>query len=103
MKMKKALSVMLAAAMTMTLLVGCGGNSGSDSGSDTGSSTESSKEESSGDVFKIGGIGPVTGGAAVYGEAVKNGSELAVKEINEAGGINGVQIEMRRPSTHTTR
>ncbi len=94
MKMKKALSVMLAAAMTMTLLVGCGGNSGSDSGSDTGSSTESSKEESSGDVFKIGGIGPVTGGAAVYGEAVKNGSELAVKEINEAGGINGVQIEM---------
>ncbi len=94
MKMKKALSVMLAAAMTMTLLVGCGGNSGSDSGSDTGSSTENSKEESSGDVFKIGGIGPVTGGAAVYGEAVKNGSELAVKEINEAGGINGVQIEM---------
>lgn len=96
MKMKKALTVLLAAAMTMTLLAGCGGNSdsGSDSGSDTGSGTESSTGESSGDVFKIGGIGPVTGGAAVYGEAVKNGSELAVKEINEAGGINGVQVEM---------
>ena len=44
-------------------------------------------------VFKIGGIGPVTGGAAVYGVAVQHGAELAVKEINEAGGINGAQIE----------
>ena len=47
----------------------------------------------SSDTIKIGGIGPVTGDAAIYGEAVKNGAELAVKEINEAGGINGAQIE----------
>ena len=40
------------------------------------------------------GIGPVTGDAAIYGEAVKNGAELAVKEINEAGGINGAQDEL---------
>ena len=31
-----------------------------------------------GDAFKVGGIGPVTGGAAVYGQAVKNATELAV-------------------------
>ena len=92
MKMRKALSAMLVAAMTMSLMAGCGSGS-SDTGSSSG--TSSAKEESSDEaVFKIGGIGPVTGGAAVYGEAVKNGSELAVKEINEAGGINGVQIEM---------
>lgn len=92
MKMKKALSAMLVAAMTMSLMAGCGSGS-SDAGSSSG--TAGAKEESSGEaVFKIGGIGPVTGGAAVYGEAVKNGSELAVKEINEAGGINGVQVEM---------
>ena len=36
--------------------------------------------------IKIGGIGPVTGGAAVYGQAVKNAEELAVKEINAANG-----------------
>lgn len=73
-------------------MAGCGSGS-SDAGSSSG--TDGAKEESSGEaVFKIGGIGPVTGGAAVYGEAVKNGSELAVKEINEAGGINGVQVEM---------
>lgn len=44
-------------------------------------------------VFKIGGIGPVTGAAAVYGLAVKNGAQIAVDEINADGGINGYQIE----------
>ena len=45
--------------------------------------------------FKIGGIGPVTGGAAVYGLAVQHGAEIAVKEINEAGGINGYPVEFQ--------
>ena len=40
-----------------------------------------------GDAFKVGGIGPVTGGAAVYGQAVKNATELAVNEINALGGV----------------
>ncbi len=82
MKLKKVISVALMAAMTMTLMAGCG--------SKPNDQTSSSGD---GEVFKIGGIGPVPGGAAVYGEAVKNGAELAVKEINEAGGINGVPIE----------
>lgn len=47
------------------------------------------------DKFYIGGIGPVTGGAAVYGQHVKIGAEIAVKEINEAGGINGKLIEFK--------
>lgn len=78
MKMKKVLAVALAAAMVMT--AGCGGNS-----------KEEKKADS--DKIRIGAIGPTTGGAAIYGEAVKNGAELAIKEINEAGGINGVQVE----------
>ena len=45
------------------------------------------------DTFKIGGIGPITGGAAVYGQAVMNASQMAADEINAAGGINGYQIE----------
>ena len=83
MRLKKAVSVTLMAVMSLTLLAGCGsdGQQGSKEGGSDGA------------VFKIGGIGPATGSAAVYGEAVKNGAELAVKEINEAGGINGVQIE----------
>ena len=52
-----------------------------------------SSEASSDKVFKIGGVGPVTGAAAVYGLAVKNGAQIAVDEINADGGINGYQIE----------
>ncbi len=43
--------------------------------------------------FKIGGIGPVTGPAAAYGSGVMNGAQIAVDEINEAGGVNGFQLE----------
>ena len=46
-----------------------------------------------GETFKIGGIGPMTGGAAVYGNAVMNAAQIAVDEINEAGGVNGAQLE----------
>ncbi len=98
---KKIMSVGIVTAMTMGLLAGCGGggndsNSSAGSSNDSGSSAESDSgsDAGSGDaVLKIGGIGPTTGGAAIYGEAVENGAELAVKEINEDGGINGIQIE----------
>ncbi len=47
------------------------------------------------DVFHIGAIGPLTGAAANYGTAVVNGAQIAVDEINAAGGINGVMIEYK--------
>lgn len=81
---KKAASVMLASAMVFSLAA-CG--SSGDSGKSGGSSDS--------DTFKIGGIGPTTGDAAIYGTAVKNGIQLAVDEINAAGGINGKQIEYK--------
>lgn len=45
------------------------------------------------DTIKIGGIAPLSGGVAVYGTECKNGVDLAVEEINAAGGINGQKIE----------
>lgn len=80
--MKKFISVMLVAAMAVTALTGCGSNSGS-----------SSKKDA--DKYYIGDIGPTTGATAIYGTAVKNGAQIAVDEINAAGGINGKQIEYR--------
>ena len=80
--MKKFISVMLVAAMAVTALTGCGSNSGSSSEKDA-------------DKYYIGGIGPTTGATAIYGTAVKNGAQIAVDEINAAGGINGKQIEYR--------
>ena len=44
--------------------------------------------------FVIGLSGPLTGGAAVYGTAVKNSAQLAVDEINAAGGLDGVEFEL---------
>ncbi len=48
---------------------------------------------SSADTIKIGGVAPLSGAVAVYGVECKNGIDLAVEEINAAGGINGKQIE----------
>lgn len=45
------------------------------------------------DTIKIGGLAPLTGDVAQYGEAVYNAVKIAVDEINEAGGILGKQIE----------
>lgn len=77
MKAKQVGSLLVAAAMLMTAATGCA----------AGDKVEK--------VLKIGGIGPTTGAAAVYGEAVKNGAEMAVEEINKAGGIAGMQIEFK--------
>lgn len=79
--MKKIISLLLVSVLAVTCLVGCGGNK----------ETEKSGEA----VFKIGGSGPLTGGAAAYGDAVNKGAQLAVDEINAAGGINGVKIEWK--------
>ena len=93
--MKKRLVSMMMAAVMAASLTACGG--GADTGGTGGSSSETSGAvtDAGGGVLKIGGIGPVTGDAAVYGQAVRNAAELAVKEINEAGGINGMTVEFK--------
>ena len=95
---KRVLSLSLALAMA-TSLTACGSSSSTTettaaaAADATTAAAGASSEASSGKVFKIGGIGPVTGAAAVYGLAVKNGAQIAVDEINADGGINGYQIE----------
>lgn len=46
------------------------------------------------DTIKIGGLAPLTGPYAVYGEAVKNGADLYVSQLNAAGGIDGKMVEI---------
>ena len=77
-KFNKVVSAVMTSALALTMLAGCG------SGAASGSTT-----------FKIGAIGPLTGAAAAYGNAVVNGAQIAVDEINEAGGINGAKIEYK--------
>ena len=88
-KMQKFISLALAVVMTAGLLAGCGSTSAGTSAATT------SGASASGSTFKIGGIGPLTGTAAVYGTAVKNAAQIAVDEVNAAGGINGSQVELK--------
>ena len=70
---KKLLSLVMAAAMVLGLAA-CGSSADT---TDTGSD-----DSASGTTFKIGTIGPLTGDAAIYGQAVANGAKIAVDEIN---------------------
>ena len=78
MKFTKILSMFLVLIFGAGMLVGCNG------GGYTANNTE----------FVIGVSGPLTGGAAMYGTAVKNSAQLAVDEINAAGGLNGVKFKL---------
>ena len=77
---KKAVSLAIVSVLALSMSA-CGGSENKSTGST--------------DTFKIGGIGPTTGDAAIYGKAVKNGAQLAVDEINKNGGINGKKIEYK--------
>lgn len=65
-KFVRVMSAAVSAALVLTAMAGCGSK---DSGSSDGK-------------IKVGGIGPITGAAAIYGQAVKNAAEIAVEEIN---------------------
>ncbi|MCM1022756.1 MAG: ABC transporter substrate-binding protein [Prevotella sp.] len=98
---KKILALALAGFMTVPFLAGCSSDDGSQSGGNGGNSDSSDSADNGGDVsssaagtFKIGGIGPLTGDAASYGISVKQGAQVAVDEINAAGGVNGMTLEL---------
>lgn len=105
--MRKFVGLGLAAALAVSLTA-CGGGNSADSGkqeaaggNDTTTAAEAADKKgdeaassAEGGSFKIGVIGPLTGPAAAYGIAVENGVDLAVKEINAAGGVNGAMLEM---------
>ncbi len=74
--MKKFLAILMAACLVLSF-AGCGGNTGDS------------------DAIKLGGIGPITGGAAVYGQAVQRGAEIAVEEINALDGDIKFEFKMQ--------
>ena len=81
MKTVKILAMVMALAMCLGMLAGCQSSAGDGY---TANNTE----------FVIGMSGPLTGGAAMYGEAVRNSAQMAVDEINAAGGLNGIMFKL---------
>src|SRR5262245_42567823 len=45
--------------------------------------------------MKIATVGPMTGQYAAFGEQMKRGAEMAVKDINAAGGVLGQQLVLQ--------
>lgn len=76
---KRILAVIMAVAMLAVCFAGCGNANKSY----TANNTE----------FVIGMSGPLTGAASFYGTSAKNAAQLAVDEINEAGGLNGIKFK----------
>ncbi len=77
--MTRIIAIMAAMLMVATCFASCGGETNY-----AANNTE----------YVIGLTGPLTGPAAMYGEAVKNSAQMAVDEINAAGGLNGVNFKL---------
>ena len=78
MKFVKFMSLVLVLALCLTAFAGCGAVNYAENNTK----------------YVIGLSGPLTGGAAIYGVAVKNAAQMAIDEINAAGGLNGVMFEL---------
>ena len=81
---KKTLCALAAAAMLIGCLAGCG------SGGKEPAATDGDGSAS----LLLGGIGPLTGDYANYGTSNRNGAQIAVDEINAAGGVNGFNFTL---------
>ena len=79
MKSARIIAFVLCAVMCLSLFAGC---------KSSDSYTANNKE------IVIGVSGPLTGGAAIYGTAVANSAQMAVDEINAAGGLNGMKFKL---------
>ena len=77
--MKKVFAKVLCLCLCFVMLAGC---------------MVACNKNDSEDVIVIGLTGPLTGGASIYGIAVRNSAQLAVDEINEAGGLNGIKFKL---------
>ena len=75
---KKLFALMMAMTMTVSLAA-CGGGKTETPAPSTETPAASGE---AGGTFKLGTIGPLTGDAAIYGQAVANGAKIAVDEIN---------------------
>lgn len=85
-RMKKIVAMLTVTALSMGLLVGCGDSAATTESTGT-TETTSSAPTADGDTILIAGIAPLTGSLASWGEGAVNGYNLAIKEINEAGGV----------------
>lgn len=84
MKRKSIITILIALVMLLTM-TSCSG---------TGSNKSKSASSSNSKTIKIGVVAPLTGDIPTFGKSTQEGVELAVAQVNAAGGINGKKVEL---------
>lgn len=90
MKKIKLMSMMVALLMMASFVVGCGADTNTNGDSNEASNGGSSEA----DTIKVGLNYELSGNVASYGTDLSDGVEMALEEINAAGGLLGKQIEV---------
>lgn len=91
--MKKLSAFFLVLATCISLLA-CSNAEKEEAKENVTATEDNISKENSGETIKIGLYGTITGSNALAGEMLEKGARLAVKQINEAGGINGIPVEL---------
>lgn len=88
-KFTKIMAVVLALVLAVSCLAACSKTEGTTTtaGGATSEGETTKAPAAEGTAFKLGGIGPLTGDASIYGVAEMNGAKIAIDEINEKGEI----------------
>jgi len=86
MKMRKLLAVTLLLAFVLVMTAGCGGTDAN--------KTETKPAATDAAEVILGANFELSGAVAVYGQTKMNGVEIAIDEINKAGGILGKQVKL---------
>ncbi len=79
--MKTFIPTLLSAVLCATLVSAC-------------SDSQQAEQVDSSEIITVGAVLPFSGGLETFGEQAKAGIDLAVQEINDAGGIDGKAVEV---------
>ena len=92
--MKKVLSLFLTAALLCGIMAACASNKNTQNGSNPSNPSNGSTSDNSADPIKIGLPAPLSGSSGAIGTTLVNAAQLAIDEVNAAGGIHGRQVEL---------
>lgn len=95
MKKRKAAALLAVSFLVIAQLTGCGSGGGSSvsAASSEAKASSAKASDSKGDAIKVGILYSTTGDWSISETPMQNAAQMAVEEINEAGGIDGKQIE----------
>lgn len=97
--MKKILTMLLVLVMVAGTLSACGSDTGENGNESSEQTSKTAENGAAGETVRIGALYPLTGDVSPIGNNIMRGIEFAVEEINAAGGLDGIPIEIVKGDT----